>query len=152
MMNFQRVGSVSNAHVGRELEDIAAKLLADRGIIVLPRHKVSLGVGNIKCPHEFDFGSESPRVLVECKAMTWTETGGIPSAKLINWSQAMFYFHLVPDYRRIFFVQRSIRTTTGESLLGYYLRTRPHLVPPGVECWEYDFATGTIDERLCDGR
>ncbi|HMQ94241.1 hypothetical protein [Amaricoccus sp.] len=151
MTNFQRVGAISNAHVGQELEDIAAKVLAERGIIVGPRYKVTLGVGDIKRSHIFDLGSESPRVLIECKAHTWTSGGNSPSAKLINWAEAMFYFHLTPNYRRIFFVQRSLKPKTGESLLAYFLRTRPHLVPPGVEFWEYDFATRTVEERLCDG-
>lgn len=150
MTNFQRVGAISNAHVGQELEGIAAQVLADRGIAVTPRHKVTLGVGKIKRPHIFDLGSEAPRVRVECKAHTWTSGGNSPAAKLINWAEAMYYFHLAQGYRRIFFVQRSLKPKTGESLLTYFLRTKPHLVPPGVEFWEYDFATGTVEERLCD--
>lgn len=146
MTNFQRVGAISNSHVGQELEAIAAQILAARGIKVAPCHKIPVGVGAVKRLHAFDLGAESPAVLVECKAHTWTSGGNSPSAKLINWAEAMYYFHLAPTYRRIFFVQRSIRPATGESLLDYFLRTKPHLVPPGVAFWEYDFETQMIRE------
>ena len=144
MTNFQRVGAISNAHVGRELEDIAAAYLAQEGLHVHPRHKVPVGVANIKRPHEFDLGCDDQMVLVECKAHTWTAGDKVPSAKMINWAEAMYFFALTPEYRRIFFVQRSIRVSNGESLVAYFKRTKPHLIPPGVEFWEYDFESKTV--------
>lgn len=144
MNNFQRIGSISNAHVGRELEGIAAAYLAEQGVHVHPRHKVAVGVAGIKRPHEFDLGCDEQMILVECKAHTWTSGDQVPSAKMINWAEAMYFFSLTPEYRRIFFAQRSIRTATGESLVDYFMRTKPHLIPPRVEFWEYDFETKTV--------
>lgn len=144
MNNFQRVGSISNAHVGRELEEIAATYLAAQGVHVHPRHKVLVGVAGIKRPHEFDLGCDEQMIIVECKAHTWTSGDKVPSAKMINWAEAMFYFSLTPAYRKIFFVQRSVRTATGESLVDYFKRTKPHLIPLGVEFWEYDFETKAV--------
>lgn len=151
MNNFQRIGAISNAHVGRELEDIAAAYLAAQGVHVHPRHKVSVGVARIKRPHEFDLGCDEQMILVECKAHTWTSGDKVPSAKMINWAEAMYYFALTPNYRRIFFVQQSSRISNGESLVDYFLRTKPHLIPPGVEFWEYDFDSKAVVERANDG-
>ena len=82
---------------------------------------------------------DTPRVIVECKSHTWTSGGNVPSAKMKNWAEAMFYFHMAPgDYRKIFFVERSVRRGRSESLLSYFLRTQAHMIPSDVECWELD--------------
>ena len=139
MTNFQRVGSISNAHVGHDFEVTAQRVLLAKGLAVGLCHTVLLGVANQKKLHDFDLGSEKPKVLVECKSHTWTAGDKVPSAKMINWSEAMYYFSIAPnEYRKVFFVQRSIRRSTGETLASYYRRTKFHLVPPEVEFWEYD--------------
>jgi hypothetical protein len=49
----------------------------------------------------------------------------------------MYYFHIAPkEFRKIMFVLKHDRA--GMSLASYYLRTHGHLVPEGVEVWEYD--------------
>ena len=51
----------------------------------------------------------------------------------------MFYFQMAPrDYRKIFFVERSLRPGRSESLLSCFLRTQAHMIPPDVEFWELD--------------
>lgn len=55
-----------------------------------------------KKDHAFDLGNDS--IIVECKSKTWTESGNAPSAKIKNWSDAMFSFYLVPEkYKKLFF-------------------------------------------------
>ena len=91
--------------------------------------------------HKFDLGSESPPVLVECKAHTWTSGGNSPSAKLTVWNEAMHYFQCAPKgYRKILFVLRDERN--AETLAEHYLRRYGHLVPDDVEVWEYNMSTG----------
>lgn len=137
--NFQRDGSISNAHVGRDFEDRARKALAKRGLSLTSDHKVPCGLHTVQKNHSFDLGSENPKVIVECKSHTWTSGGNVPSAKMKNWAEAMFYFHMAPqDYKKIFLVERSLRSSHGESLLSYFLRTQAHMIPPDVECWELD--------------
>lgn len=137
MSNFQRVGSISNAHVGRDFEARALAILADHGITLEVNHKVPCGLGNNKKMHTFDLGSDQPPVIVECKSQTWTSGGNIPSAKMKNWAEAMFYFHMAPShYRKIFFVEQSFRPARRESLLAYFRRTQSHMIPPDVEFWE----------------
>ena len=62
-----------------------------------------------------------------------------------NWAEAMFYFHMAPvTYRKIFLVERSVRETTGETLLSYFMRTQFHMIPLDVEFWELDSVTGDV--------
>ena len=140
---FQRVGAKSNAHVGRAFELIAQQFFALQGIDLQPGHTIDIGIGPEKKPHAFDLGCESQKVLVECKSHRWTAGDNIPSAKLTVWTEAMYFFHAAPPgYRRILFVLKDLRRRNGESLASYYLRCNRHLVPAGVEFWEYDEATG----------
>ncbi len=153
MTNFQRKGAISNAHVGREFEKRAKAVLAEHGLILDPNHKIVVGITLPKKEHAFDLGSENPKVIVECKAQTWTEGDKVPSAKLHNWLVAMFYFYMASNtYRKIFFVEKSVRKTDGETLLSYFIRTHKHMIPPGVEFWELDNATGDVLRTSLDNR
>lgn len=71
-----------------------------------------------------------------------------------NWAEAMYYFHMAPSkYRKIFFVEQSIRVASGESLLAYFYRTQRHLIPADVELWEVPresdeaITIGTLNKR-----
>lgn len=145
MSNFQREGSVSNAHVGRDFELLVQRLFADQGVDLETNHPVDCGLNTIRKPHSFDLGSDDPKVIVECKSHTWTVGGNIPSAKITTWVEAMFYFHMAPsDYRKLFVVERSLRKGNEESLMGYFARTKAHLIPRDVELWELDPVTATL--------
>ena len=150
MPNFQREGASSNVQVGREFEKCAKVELAKRGLDLDFNHKVAVGIiASQKKEHAFDLGSENPKVIVECKAHTWTKGNRVPSAKIKNWAEAMFYFHMAPTaYRKIFLVERSVRATTGETLLAYFRRTQFHMIPPDVEFWELDSVSGDVDTKL----
>lgn len=155
MTNFQREGSISNSHVGRDFEVRARAVLAAHDIALQFSHRVPCGLGNNKKLHSFDLGSEDPPVIVECKSQTWTKGDVVPSAKMKNWAEAMFYFHMAPSgYRKIFFVEQSLRVRNGESLLAYFRRTQSHMIPPDVEFWE--LPRGSDDVKIygsiADGR
>jgi hypothetical protein len=75
--NFQRIGSVSNSHVGREFEEAARVFFTQTGIALRPAFVAEVGF-KIKKPHKFDLGSEHPPILVECKSYTWTGGGNSP--------------------------------------------------------------------------
>lgn len=134
--NFQRLNSISNAHAGNDFETLAALYLAGQGIQVTPSFALPVGNGERTKSHRFDLGSDSPPVLVECKSHTWTSGGNMPSAKLTVWNEAMYYFALAAShYRKIFFVLKHLRQQ--ESLAAYYVRLYNHMIPSGVEVWEY---------------
>jgi len=138
----QRIGAVSNAHVGRDFEEVARNFFACQGIDLVPNHKVPIGAGTEKKPHSFDLGSIERRIVVECKSHRWTTTSNVPSAKLTVWNEAMYYFSLAPtDYRKIMFVLRHYCEKRAMTLAKYYLKNYGHLVPQGIEFWECDETT-----------
>ena len=107
--------------------------------MLIPGLSVRVGIHNAKKHHKFDLGSETPPILVECKSHTWTKTGNTPSAKITVWNVAMYYFHAAPaQYRKILFVLKHSHVKKQLTLAAYYLRTYAHLIPDGVEIWEYD--------------
>lgn len=134
----QRIGSKSNAHVGADFERVAANYFAGEGITLTKNYSVAIGL-DTKKKHAFDLGSESPKILVECKSHKWTAGGKVPSAKMTTWNEAMYYFHLAPsEFRKIFFILRHRRNERGETLLAYYQRIYAHLIPTDVEFIEWD--------------
>jgi hypothetical protein len=135
---FQRKGSISNAQVGNDFEITIQKFFAQQGINLETGISVSIGINGFKS-HNFDLGSESEKILVECKAHKWTEGGNIPSAKLTVWNEAMFFFYATPsNYRKILFVIRDFSQKRNETLAEYYIRINSHLIPKDVEIWEFD--------------
>ena len=142
--NFQKIGSVSNAHVGSDFEKVAQEYFGRQGIVLRKGRGVQIGFSS-KQEHKFDLGADKPPVLVECKAHTWTAGGNVPSAKITVWNEAMLYFSLAPsDCSKILFVLRNWSEKRGESLAQYYVRTHDHLIPDGVEIWEYDESTSSV--------
>ncbi|HNA81417.1 MAG TPA: hypothetical protein PLL19_01810 [Thiobacillaceae bacterium] len=140
MTNHQRVGSVSNAHAGREFETVALSYFAnEEGLVLTTSFSVSLGVNYVRKPHRFDLGCKEPAVLVECKSHNWTETGNMPSAKVTVWNEAMYYFLLAPGhFRKILFVLEARHPRQRETLAEYYTRINGHLIPRDVSIVEYN--------------
>jgi hypothetical protein len=144
--NHQRIGSISNAHAGREFEALARTYFSTfEGLHLQPSFPVNLGHAGRTKSHRFDLGSQDPAVLVECKSHNWTVSGNMPSAKVTVWNEAMYYFHLAPShYRKVLFVLDARHSRQGQSLAEFYLRTCGHLIPPGVSIAEYNLETQTV--------
>ena len=135
---FQRKGAKSNAHVGRDFEASIHVCFARRGLPLTPSIAVPIGISGKKS-HAFDLGNTNDKILVECKAHTWTEGGNVPSAKLTVWNEAMFFVYVAPPgYRKLLVVLRDFSARRNETLGEYYVRTYSHLIPGDVEVWEYD--------------
>lgn len=115
---------------------------------LLREYKVPVGFSSKKA-RKFDLGSETPPLLVECKASEWTRGGNVPSGKLQAWNEAMLYFHLAPaKYEKVLFVKKSVRTNTStretETLGEYYVKTFGHLIPNDVSVLEHDGYTTRV--------
>jgi hypothetical protein len=147
--SFQRLGSESNAQVGRDFELVAQRTIERQfGVLLKPNLSVPVGIGDLKKSHAFDLGCEHARWIVECKSHRWTAGHNVPSAKMTVWNEAMYYFLASPrGYRKVLFVLRDLRRGNGESLAEYYLRTYGHLVPDDVEVWEFDETNGQAQRR-----
>lgn len=140
MNNFQRKGSISNAHVGEDFEKrIMNNLSNNYSVQLIPKYKLEVG-NDKKKQHEFDLGHDENKIVVECKSHTWTSSDKVPSAKITVWNEAMYYFSLVPDeYRKIFCVLKSYSESRKITLAKYYIERYYHLIPKGVEILEYDY-------------
>jgi hypothetical protein len=139
MNNFQRIGSISNAHEGKDFEIIAKDFFANQGLELVKNYSLDIGTGAIKKPHSFDLGSERSKSIIECKSHRWTTGDNTPSAKLTVWNEAMYYFLLAPEsYRKILFILKDYSQKRKKTLAEYYVRIYGHLIPLGVELWEYD--------------
>jgi len=134
--NCQRIGSVSNTHVGREFEEAARVFFSETGIALRPAFVAEVGF-KVKESHKFDLGSEQPPILVECKSYTWTSGGNSPSAKIRSLNEVMLLFSVAPSrYRKILFLLKHLRR--GTSLAAHYVKTQGHLIGPDIEIWEFD--------------
>jgi hypothetical protein len=148
MTNFQRSGSISNAHAGKDFEAKAKSFFAAQGVILDNNITLELGIEGKKKAHKFDLGNHTNKIIVECKSHTWTESENIPSAKMTTWDQAMYYFYAAPKgYRKIFFVLKHYSKKHKQTLAAYYLRINDHLIPSDVEFWEYD-EVAKIGQRI----
>lgn len=139
---FQRIGSKSNAQVGKDFELAAQEFFSSQGLALELDVKIPVGIEAVKKDHAFDLACLEKKVLVECKSHKWTSGNNVPSAKLTVWNEAMYYFTASPEgYRKIMFVLHDQSEKRGETLAEYYLRTYSHLVPSDVEFWEYNEST-----------
>lgn len=139
MNNFQREGAISNAHVGREFEQTTKDYFASTGLLLQNNIALPVGIDSNKKNHSFDLGNTEEKVIVECKSHRWTKGDNVPSAKMTVWNEAMYYFLLAPEeYRKIFFVLKDYSHKHNETLAQYYVRTYNHLIPVGVEIWEFN--------------
>ncbi len=145
MTNHQRVGSISNAHVGREFEAAALEYFYQvEKLQLTPSFSIDLGVAGAKSKaHRFDLGSHHPALLIECKSHNWTVTGNMPSAKVTVWNEAMYYFSLAPkNFRKVLFVLEAHHPLQEpETLAKYYTRINSHLIPSDVSIFEYNHIT-----------
>ena len=147
--NFQREGSISNAHVGRDFENKIQAYFAQQNIELTKNVSVSIGVDGKSKPHNFDLGSIDQKIIVECKSHTWTATENVPSAKLTTWDQAMYFFYATQgEFRKIFVVLKHISPKRNETLCDYYIRTHKHLIPNDVEVWEFDESNNTAIQKI----
>ncbi len=146
MSNFQRTNAKSNSHVGNEFERLVESHFSDLNLT--NNFVLDIGVNKTKKEHKWDLGCTKNKIIIECKSHKWTKSNKVPSAKLTTWDQAMYYMHLAPpEYRKFFACLKDARTSNKETLAEYYIRLKEHLIPSGVEIWEFCEETHTA-QRL----
>jgi hypothetical protein len=139
--NFQRIGSASNTQAGNDFEEAAHAFFNNSGIKLKRNFGIDIGF-TTKKNHNFDFGSDDPPILVECKSYTWTVSGNIPSAKIRGMNEVMLYFSAAPSrYRKILFLLKHNHTRQSVSLASHYIKNHRYLFVPSVEVWELDLDT-----------
>lgn len=128
-----------NPAKGNQFTVRVQRFLAAQGIHLRREYQLNIGVSTEKKSHAFDLGSDDPKIIVECKFHAWTAGHNTPSAKMSVWNEAMYFFALAPDdYQKMLFVRLHRNDRTGITLFAHYMNTNRHLIPHGVEIWEFE--------------
>ena len=126
-----------NPKVGKAFQKLVMNSMEKRYNISFDMEK-PLPIGFPPKNHKFDGVSADGKIVVECKCYTWTNTGNIPSAKLMGLNEAVFYMSYLPaDMTKIICIKRAVYPGKMETLAEYYCRIDGHLLQ-GVKVFEVD--------------
>ena len=113
---------------GAEFERQAQDILSEHFGVVLHRD-CAIPIGDPAKEHRFDLASDDRKYIGECKNITWTRTGNMPSAKMTSVNQAVLYLTHVRDAKyRFVAMRRDTHPRRQETLAEYYYRTYQHLL------------------------
>ncbi len=126
-----------NTKVGKTFQEMVCRKL-ERHFDTCFDLEVPMMIGTPGKAHRFDCVSMDRDIVVECKAYTWTDTGNVPSAKLMGLNEALFYMSYLPDeVSKILCIKKSTHPRRDETLAEYYKRTYGHLFR-NVQLYEVD--------------
>ena len=109
-----------NSRVGQEFQERVCMIMQqywgkDFGL------EVPISIGAPPKEHRFDCASKDKSIVVECKCYTWTDSGNIPSAKLMGLNEAIFYMSYLPaDVKKILCIKKATHAKKEETLAEYY--------------------------------
>jgi hypothetical protein len=90
--------------------------------------EVPIAIGGDK-PHFFDLATIERDIVVECKAVKFTDTGNNPSAKITTLREAAMYLRSIHgDVVRLLIVKRDPHPKRGETLGCYFVRLNRHFL------------------------
>jgi hypothetical protein len=116
-----------NPKVGKAFQEMVCRGLEDYFCTYFDM-EVPLPIGKPAKDHRFDCVSEDRKIVVECKAYTWTDSGNVPSAKLMGMNEALFYMSYLPDdATKILCIKKATHPKRTETLAEYYNRVDGHL-------------------------
>ena len=124
-----------NPHVGRGFQAMAQRILSEICHTEF-EPEASIPIGDPPKGHKFDLVSRDKSIVVECKCYTWTDSGNVPSAKLMGLDEAVFYFSFLPaETKKILCMKKAVFPGRAETLAEYYVRIHGHLLKD-VSVWE----------------
>jgi hypothetical protein len=84
-----------NPYVGRKFQELVQSILEKEFSTSFEQEAV-VAIGKPPKGHKFDLANEDRSIVAECKCYTWTDSGNVPSAKLMGLDEAVFYFGFLP--------------------------------------------------------
>lgn len=91
--------------------------------------EVAIPIGHPSKNYKFDCVSDDKKIVVECKCCTWTDTGNVPSAKMMGMNEAIFYMGYLPeDTKKVLCIKKAVHSKKQETLAEYYVRFDGHLL------------------------
>lgn len=117
-----------NPKVGKAFQEMVCRQM-ERYFDTYFDLEVPVLIGKPAKDHKFDCVSEDGKIVVECKAYAWTDSGNVPSAKLMGMNEVLFYMSFLPeDVTKILCIKKSTHPKKTETLAEYYYRIDGHLL------------------------
>ena len=117
-----------NPHVGRKFQE-SVKLILEKKFCTSFEQEAVVAIGKPPKGHKFDLANEDRSIVAECKCYTWTDSGNVPSAKLMGLDEAVFYFGFLPvGTKKILCMKKATFQGKAETLAEYYVRVHGHLL------------------------
>jgi hypothetical protein len=117
-----------NPYVGRRFQKLVQMIFGERFNTYF-KQEVAIPIGRPQKEHKFDLANRDRSIVVECKCYTWTDSGNVPSAKLMGLDEAVFYFGFLPaGTQKILCMQKAVFRGKLETLAEYYVRIHGHLL------------------------
>lgn len=77
-----------NPHVGRKLQEFVQTILKEKYDTYF-QQETAIPIGRPPKEHKFDLANADKSIVAECKCYTWTDSGNVPSAKLMGLDEAV---------------------------------------------------------------
>ena len=117
-----------NPHVGRKFQEFVQTILKEKYDTYFEQ-EAAIPIGKPPKEHKFDLANADRSIVAECKCYTWTDSGNVPSAKLMGLDEAVFYFGFLPaGTQKILCMKESAYKGKTETLAEYYVRVQGHLL------------------------
>ena len=117
-----------NPHVGRRFQE-SVKLILEKKFYTSFEQEAVVAIGKPAKNHKFDLANDDRSIVAECKCYTWTDSGNVPSAKLMGLDEAVFYFSFLPtETKKILCMKKATYRGKTETLAEYYVRVHGHLM------------------------
>ena len=117
-----------NPHVGRRFQE-SVKLILEKKFCTSFEPEAVVAIGKPAKNHKFDLANDDRSIVAECKCYTWTDSGNVPSAKLMGLDEAVFYFSFLPtETKKNLCMKKATYRGKTETLAEYYVRVHGHLM------------------------
>ena len=117
-----------NPYVGRRFQEDVRSILEETYGTSFEK-EVEIDIGDPPKSHKFDLANKDCSIVAECKCYTWTDSGNVPSAKLMGLDEAVFYFSFLPvETKKLLCMRRATIASREETLAEYYVRVHGHLL------------------------
>ena len=137
-----------NPYVGRKFQELVQSILEKEFSTSFEQEAV-VAIGKPPKGHKFDLANEDRSIVAECKCYTWTDSGNVPSAKLMGLDEAVFYFSFLPvETKKLLCMRRATIASREETLAEYYVRVHGHLLG---NVYVYEIADDGTMRQIRDG-
>mgnify|MGYP004599064337 CR=1 FL=1 len=117
-----------NPHVGRKFQEAVQVILKEKYHTSFDQ-EAAIPIGRPPKDHKFDLANSDRSIVAECKCYTWTDSGNVPSAKLMGLDEAVFYCGFLPaETQKLLCMKRAVFKGKSETLAEYYVRVHGHLL------------------------